>query len=46
MMRVAGDISMNDRNTTQRRAIFEAIENHGGHLTADAIYVAHLEKRI
>jgi Fe2+ or Zn2+ uptake regulation protein len=29
---------MNTRNTKQRRAIFEAIERHGGHLTADEIY--------
>jgi Fur family transcriptional regulator, peroxide stress response regulator len=29
---------MNVRNTKQRQAIFEAIENHGGHLTADEIY--------
>jgi len=29
---------MNVRNTKQRQAIFEAIENHGGHLTADDIY--------
>jgi Fe2+ or Zn2+ uptake regulation protein len=26
------------RNTKQRQAIFEAIEGHGGHLTADEIY--------
>jgi Fe2+ or Zn2+ uptake regulation protein len=30
---------MNVRNTKQRQAIFEAIENHGGHLTADEIYL-------
>ena len=30
---------MNVRNTKQRQAIFEAIENHGGHLTADDIYM-------
>src|SRR5262249_13714314 len=29
---------MNIRNTKQRQAIFEAIEQHGGHLTADEIY--------
>ncbi|HEY7182142.1 MAG TPA: transcriptional repressor [Blastocatellia bacterium] len=29
---------MNVRNTKQRQAIFEAIERHGGHLTADEIY--------
>jgi Fe2+ or Zn2+ uptake regulation protein len=29
---------MNIRNTKQRQAIFEAIEHHGGHLTADEIY--------
>jgi Fe2+ or Zn2+ uptake regulation protein len=29
---------MNIRNTKQRQAIFEAIERHGGHLTADEIY--------
>jgi Fe2+ or Zn2+ uptake regulation protein len=29
---------MNFRNTKQRQAIFEAIEHHGGHLTADEIY--------
>ena len=38
MMRGSGNISMNVRNTKQRQAIFEAIENHGGHLTADEIY--------
>jgi len=38
MMRVSGSISMNVRNTKQRQAIFEAIERHGGHLTADEIY--------
>jgi Fe2+ or Zn2+ uptake regulation protein len=38
MMRGPGNISMNVRNTKQRQAIFEAIENHGGHLTADEIY--------
>ena len=37
-MRGSGNISMNVRNTKQRQAIFEAIENHGGHLTADKIY--------
>jgi Fur family peroxide stress response transcriptional regulator len=37
-MRGSGNISMNVRNTKQRQAIFEAIENHGGHLTADEIY--------
>ena len=29
---------MNIRNTKQRQAIFEAIERHGGHLTADEIH--------
>src|SRR5262245_39514037 len=29
---------MNIRNTKQRQAIFEGIEQHGGHLTADEIY--------
>jgi Fe2+ or Zn2+ uptake regulation protein len=29
---------MNVRNTKQRQAILEAIENHGGHLAADEIY--------
>jgi Fe2+ or Zn2+ uptake regulation protein len=29
---------MNIRNTKQRQAIFESIERHGGHLTADEIY--------
>jgi Fur family transcriptional regulator, ferric uptake regulator len=29
---------MNVRNSKQRQAIFEAIELHGGHLTADEIY--------
>jgi Fe2+ or Zn2+ uptake regulation protein len=29
---------MNIRNTKQRQAIFEAIDSHGGHLTADEIY--------
>jgi len=29
---------MNIRNTKQRQAIFEAVEHHGGHLTADEIY--------
>jgi Fe2+ or Zn2+ uptake regulation protein len=29
---------MNIRNTKQRQAIFEAIECHGGHLTADEIH--------
>ena len=29
---------MNIRNTKQRQAIFEVIERHGGHLTADEIY--------
>lgn len=29
---------MNIRNTKQRLAIFEAIDRHGGHLTADEIY--------
>jgi len=29
---------MNIRNTKQRQAIFDAIEHHGGHLTADEIY--------
>ncbi|MGE0127873.1 MAG: Fur family transcriptional regulator [Blastocatellales bacterium] len=29
---------MNTRNTKQRQAIFDAIEHHGGHLTADEIY--------
>ena len=29
---------MNIRNTKQRQAIFEAIERHGGHLTADEVY--------
>jgi len=29
---------MNIRNTKQRQAIFEAIEQHGGHLTADETY--------
>jgi Fe2+ or Zn2+ uptake regulation protein len=38
MMRGSGNISMNVRNTKQRQAIFEAIENHDGHLTADEIY--------
>jgi Fur family transcriptional regulator, peroxide stress response regulator len=38
MMRGTGSISMNVRNTKQRQAIFEAIERHGGHLTADEIY--------
>lgn len=38
MMRGSGNISMNVRNTKQRQAIFETIENHGGHLTADEIY--------
>ena len=38
MMRESVNISMNVRNTKQRKAIFDAIENHGGHLTADDIY--------
>ena len=38
MMRASGSIAMNVRNTKQRQAIFEAIERHGGHLTADEIY--------
>jgi Fur family transcriptional regulator, peroxide stress response regulator len=38
MMRASVTISMNLRNTKQRQAIFDAIENHGGHLTADEIY--------
>jgi len=38
MMREPVNISMNVRNTKQRKAIFDAIENHGGHLTADDIY--------
>jgi Fe2+ or Zn2+ uptake regulation protein len=38
MMRGSANISMNVRNTKQRQAIFEAIESHGGHLTADEIY--------
>jgi Fur family transcriptional regulator, peroxide stress response regulator len=38
MMRGSVNISMNIRNTKQRKAIFDAIENHGGHLTADEIY--------
>jgi len=38
MMRGSGNISMNVRNTKQRQAIFETIQNHGGHLTADEIY--------
>ena len=38
MMREARSISMNIRNTKQRQAIFEAIDGHGGHLTADEIY--------
>jgi Fur family peroxide stress response transcriptional regulator len=29
---------MNFRNTKQRQAILDAIEQHGGHLTADEIY--------
>ncbi len=29
---------MNIRNTKQRQAIFDAIERHGGHLTADEVY--------
>lgn len=29
---------MNYRNTKQRQAILDAIEGHGGHLTADEIY--------
>jgi Fe2+ or Zn2+ uptake regulation protein len=29
---------MNTRNTKQRQAIFDAIERHGGHLTADEVY--------
>lgn len=29
---------MNTRNTKQRQAIFDAIEHHGGHLTADEVY--------
>jgi Fe2+ or Zn2+ uptake regulation protein len=29
---------MNFRNTKQRQAILEAIERHGGHLTADEVY--------
>jgi Fe2+ or Zn2+ uptake regulation protein len=29
---------MKIRNTKQRQAIYEAIEHHGGHLTADEIY--------
>jgi len=29
---------MNYRNTKQRQAILDAIENHGGHLTAEEIY--------
>jgi len=37
-MRGSENISMNIRNTKQRQAIFEAIEHHGGHLTADEIY--------
>jgi len=32
------DHSMNHRNTKQRQAILEAIERHGGHLTADEVY--------
>src|SRR5262245_59268762 len=38
MMRASGSVSMNIRNTKQRQAIFEAVERHGGHLTADEIY--------
>src|SRR5499426_1808974 len=38
MMRGSVTNSMNIRNTKQRQSIFEAIENHGGHLTADEIY--------
>lgn len=30
--------SMNYRNTKQRQAILDAIEGHGGHLTAEEIY--------
>lgn len=30
---------MNLRNTKQRQAIIEAIETHGGHLTADEVYL-------
>jgi Fur family transcriptional regulator, peroxide stress response regulator len=37
-MRASGSVSMNIRNTKQRQAIFEAVERHGGHLTADEIY--------
>ena len=29
---------MNYRNTQQRQAILDAIENHGGHLTAEEVY--------
>jgi Fur family transcriptional regulator, peroxide stress response regulator len=38
MMRATGSVAMNVRNTKQRQAILEAIERHGGHLTADEIY--------
>lgn len=37
-MRVSENTSMNIRNTKQRQAIFEAIEHHSGHLTADEVY--------
>ena len=37
-IRVFEHVPMNIRNTKQRQAIFEAIEHHGGHLTADEIY--------
>lgn len=37
-MRASEDISMNTRNTKQRQAIFDAIEGHGGHLTAEEVY--------
>ncbi len=37
-MRVSENTPMNIRNTKQRQAIFEAIERHGGHLTADEVY--------
>jgi Fur family transcriptional regulator, ferric uptake regulator len=38
MDKMVSSCRMNHRHTKQRQAILDAIEHHGGHLTADDIY--------
>jgi len=38
MTKMGSSCRMNHRQTKQRQAILEALERHGGHLTADEIY--------